>query len=119
MLLSGLQSIPHELYEAAEVDGAGTWQRFRFVTLPHMRTVTAVVVMLTTMWWWNSFDLQKILSPVGSLGYKAMTIPILAWFEAFQWKHLGRGAAISVVSLIVMFALMVGNVRREMSAIRE
>jgi multiple sugar transport system permease protein len=119
MLLSGLQSIPHELYEAAEVDGANAWQRFRYVTLPQMRTVTVVVVMLTTMWWWNSFDLQKILSPVGSLGYNAMTIPILAWFEAFQWKHLGRGAAISVISLTVMFALMVGNVRREMRAVQE
>jgi multiple sugar transport system permease protein len=119
MLLSGLQSIPTELYEAAKVDGANLWQRFRYVTLPQMRTVTAVVLMLTTMWWWNSFDLQKILSPVGSLGYKAMTLPILSWFEAFQWKHLGRGAAISVVSLIVMFTLMVGNVRREMRAVQE
>jgi multiple sugar transport system permease protein len=119
MLLSGLQSIPNELYEAAKVDGANAWHRFRYVVLPQMRTVTVVVVMLTTMWWWNSFDLQKILTPVGSLGYNAMTIPILAWFEAFQWHHLGRGAAISVISLVVMFALMIGNVRREMRAVQE
>jgi ABC-type sugar transport system permease subunit len=119
MLLSGLQSIPEELYESAKVDGANALQRFIYITLPSMRTVTVVVVMLTTMWWWNSFDLQKILSPVGSLGNKAMTIPILAWFEAFNWKHLGRGAAISVISLIVMFIVMIGNVRREMRAIQE
>jgi len=48
-----------------------------------------------------------------------MTIPILAWFEAFNWKHLGRGAAISVISLVVMFIIMVGNVRREMRAVQE
>ncbi len=119
MLLSGLQSIPPELYDAAKVDGANAWQRLRFVTLPQMRTVTTVAVMLTTMWWWNSFDLQKVLSPVGSLGYSAMTIPILAWFEAFQWNHLGRGAAISVVSLLVMLVVMIGNVRREMKSIQE
>lgn len=119
MLLSGLQSIAAELYDAAKVDGANAWQRLRFVTLPQMRTVTVVAVMLTTMWWWNSFDLQKVLSPVGSLGYNAMTIPILAWFEAFQLNHLGRGAAISVVSLLVMFAVMIGNVRREMRSIQE
>jgi len=119
MLLSGLQSIPRELYEAATVDGANAWQRFRYVVLPQMRTVTVVVVMLTTMWWWNSFDLQRILSPVGSLGYNAMTLPILAWFEAFQWRHLGRGAAISVISLVVMCVVMVGNVRREMRAVQE
>jgi multiple sugar transport system permease protein len=118
MLLSGLQSIPEDLYDAAKVDGANAWQRFRHVTLPQMRTVTVVVVMLTTMWWWNSFDLQKIMSPVGSLGYNMMTVPVLAWFESFKWHHLGRGAAISVVSLVFMFALMVFNVRREMQAVK-
>jgi ABC-type sugar transport system permease subunit len=119
MLLSGLQAIPAELYEAAKVDGANALQRFRYVTLPHMRTITVIVLMLTTMWWWNSFDLQRVLSPVGSLGYNSMTLPILAWFEAFQWKHLGRGAAISVVSLLVMMVVIIGNVRREMKSINE
>jgi multiple sugar transport system permease protein len=113
MLLSGLQSIPQELYEAAKVDGANILQRFRHITLPQMRT------MLTTMWWWNSFDLQRVMSPVGSLGYNSMTLPILAWFEAFQWKHLGRGAAISVVSLLVMMVVMIGNARREMKSVQE
>jgi multiple sugar transport system permease protein len=117
MLLSGLQSIPEELYDAAKVDGANVWQRFGYVTWPQMQTVTVVVVMLTTMWWWNSFDLQRIMSPVGSLGYNMMTVPVLAWFESFNWHHLGRGAAISVVSLVFMFALMVLNVRRQMRAV--
>lgn len=119
MLLSGLQSISQDLYEAAEVDGANAWQRFRYITLPQMRTITALLIMLSTMWWWNSFDLQKVLSPVGSLGYNAMTLPILAWFEAFQWDHLGRGAAISVISMLVMLVVMVANVRREMRSIHE
>jgi ABC-type sugar transport system permease subunit len=119
MLLSGLQAIPEELYEAAEVDGANLWQRFRFVTIPQMRTVTAVVVMLTTMWWWNSFDLQKIMSPVGNIGNNTMTLPVLAWYEAFSWHHLGRGAAISVISLVVMLVVMVWNVRREMRSVTE
>jgi ABC-type sugar transport system permease subunit len=119
MLLSGLQSIPDELYEAAKVDGANVWQRFRFITLPMMRTVTVVVVMLTTMWWWNSFDLQKIMSPVGNIGNSTMTLPVLAWYEAFDWHHLGRGAAISVVSLVIMLVLMAWNVRREMRSVAE
>jgi len=119
MLLSGLQSIPQEFYEAAEVDGANTWQRFCYITLPHMRTVTVIAVMLTTMWWWNSFDLQRVLSPVGTLGYNAMTVSILAWYEAFQWDHLGLGAAISLISLLVLCVLMIGNVRREMRSVNE
>jgi multiple sugar transport system permease protein len=119
MLLSGLQSIPEELYEAAKVDGASVLQRFRFLTLPMMRPVTMVVLMLTTMWWWNSFDIQRVMSPVLSLGYNSMTLPILAWYEAFQWKHLGRGAAISVISLVVMFIFIILNARRELGDVKE
>ncbi len=119
MLLSGLQSIPDELYEAAKIDGASAFQRFRFITLPLMRSVTIVVTMLTTMWWWNSFDIQKVMSPVQSLAYNSMTLPLLAWFEAFQWKHLGRGAAISVVSLLIMFVFIFINARRELKGNQE
>lgn len=119
MLLSGLQSIPEELYEAAKVDGASLLQRFRYLTLPLMRSVTMVVLMLTTMWWWNSFDIQRVMSPVLSLGYNSMTLPILAWYEAFQWKHLGRGAAISVISLIVMFVFILLNAKRELGDVKE
>jgi len=119
MLLSGLQSIPDELYEAAKVDGASVLQRFRFLTLPLMRPVTMVVLMLTTMWWWNSFDIQRVMTPVLSLGYNSMTLPILAWHEAFQWKHLGRGAAISVISLVVMFIFIVISARRELGDEKE
>jgi ABC-type sugar transport system permease subunit len=119
MLLSGLQSIPEELYEAAKVDGATAVQRFRFLTLPLMRPVTVIVTMLTTMWWWNSFDIQRVMSPVMSLGYNSMTLPILAWYEAFQWKHLGRGAAISVISLSVMVIFILYNARRELGTVKE
>lgn len=119
MLLSGLQSIPDELYEAAKIDGASAFQRFRFLTLPLMRSVTVVVTMLTTMWWWNSFDIQKVMSPVQSLAYNSMTLPLLAWYEAFQWKHLGRGAAISVVSLLIMFVFIFINARRELKGDQE
>jgi multiple sugar transport system permease protein len=119
MLLSGLKAIDKELYEAARVDGANTIQQFLYITLPSMKTIITINLMLTTMWWWNSFDIQKIMSPVGSLGYKASTLPILAWFESFQWKHLGRGAAISIISLIVLSFIMVNRVKQEMKAVKE
>jgi ABC-type sugar transport system permease subunit len=48
-----------------------------------------------------------------------MTVSILAWYEAFQWDHLGLGAAISLISLLVLFVLMIGNVRREMRSVNE
>ena len=95
MLLSGLQGIPGELYEAAKVDGANILHRLRYITLPLMRTVIIVAVMLHTLWWWNHFDIIMIIGAGGGAStYGAMTLPILAWFEAFRWSHLGRGAAI-------------------------
>lgn len=119
MLLSGLQSIPRELYEAAEVDGANTLQKFFHITLPSLKTIISINLMLSIMWWWNSFDIQKVMSPINSLGYKASTLPILAWYESFQWDHLGRGAAISVISLLVLLVFMIKRIRREMASIKE
>jgi multiple sugar transport system permease protein len=120
MLLSGLQGIPQELYEAAKVDGANQFARFRDITLPQLRTVIAIAVMLHILWWWNHFDILLILgSGAGQFGYGTMTLPILAWFEAFRWSHLARGAAISVVSMAVLAGVMIGNARRELRAVTD
>ncbi len=119
MLLSGLKAIDKEVYEAARVDGANAFQQFRYITLPSLKTIIVINVMLNVMWWWNSFDIQKIMSPVGSLGYKASTLPILAWFESFQWKHLGSGAAISIISLVFLLVLMINEVKQEMKTVKE
>jgi multiple sugar transport system permease protein len=118
MLLSGLQGIPQELYEAAKVDGASQFARFRDITLPQLRTVIAIAVMLHVLWWWNHFDILIILgSGAGQFGYGTMTLPILAWFEAFRWSHLSRGAAISVVSMAVLAVVMIWNARRELRSV--
>ncbi len=119
MLLSGLKAIDKELYEAAKVDGANGLQQFIHITLPSLKTIIVINLMLTTMWWWNSFDIQKIMSPVNSLGYKASTLPILAWYESFQWKHLGKGAAISIISLLVLLVIMIDRVRKEMKSVKD
>jgi multiple sugar transport system permease protein len=116
--LAGLQGVPKELYEAAKVDGASQFQRFRDITLPLLRTVIAIAVMLHTLWWWNHFDILLILgSGSGQFGYGTMTLPILAWFEAFRWSHLARGAAISVVSMAILAVVMIWNARRELRSV--
>ena len=119
MLLSGLQGISNELYEAAKVDGAGVLNRFRYITLPQVRTIIVVAVMLHLLWWWNHFDIIRVVGQSGQgFGYQLATLPILAWYESFQWSHLSRGAAISVVSMLMLVWIIIWNVRREARSIQ-
>ncbi|WP_441248778.1 carbohydrate ABC transporter permease [Kitasatospora sp. McL0602] len=60
-LLGGLQSIPAELYEAAEMDGASPWQRFQHVTLPSLRSVSSTVLLLGVIWTFNQFTVLYVL----------------------------------------------------------
>lgn len=120
MLLSGLQAIPQEYYEAATVDGAGRLAKFRHVTLPLMRTTITITLILNTLWWWNHFDIIMIVGSGGAqFAYGAVTLPILAWFEAFRWNHLALGAAISVISLVLLGVLIAWNARRELRSVNE
>ncbi|MFD7457925.1 MULTISPECIES: carbohydrate ABC transporter permease [unclassified Streptomyces] len=64
-LLGGLQSIPAELYEAAEMDGASPWQRFRHITLPGLRSVSSTVILLSTIWTFNMFPVIFLLTRGG------------------------------------------------------
>ncbi|MGW6569892.1 carbohydrate ABC transporter permease [Streptomyces sp. NPDC054975] len=64
-LLGGLQSIPGELYEAAEMDGANAWQRFRNITLPGLRSVSTTVILLSTIWTFNMFPVIFLLTRGG------------------------------------------------------
>ncbi|HCA85739.1 MAG TPA: ABC transporter permease [Streptomyces sp.] len=64
-LLGGLQSIPKELYEAASMDGASAWQRFRNITLPGLRSVSSTVVLLSTIWTFNMFPVIFLLTRGG------------------------------------------------------
>src|SRR5699024_5281816 len=54
---AALQTIPQDQYEAAQIDGASSWQSFRYVTAPHIRTVVGLLVVLRTVWVFNNFDI--------------------------------------------------------------
>ena len=101
--LAALQNVPQELYEAAAIDGATAWQRYRHVTLPSIRHVVLVVVLLSTIWTTNSFEAIWLLTQ-GGPSNATMTFPVLAYF-GLQNLRIGEAASVSV-SMLPVFAML-------------
>ncbi|RBM14402.1 carbohydrate ABC transporter permease [Streptomyces sp. PT12] len=98
--IAGLQVIPRELYEAAEVDGASRWKQFRFVTWPLLAPATAIVVAYTTIQSFKAFDL--ILGLSGNPPKPSLDILSTRIFSTFSNSEYGYAAAESVLFMIVI-----------------
>jgi ABC-type sugar transport system permease subunit len=96
--LAGMKAIPAELYEAAAVDGAGAWQRFRHVTLPGLRTIALVVALLSTIWTFNDFQIVYILTR-GGPGGATQVLPVFTYEVAFGAQRLGEAVAVALTML--------------------
>jgi multiple sugar transport system permease protein len=103
-ILAALQTIPNELYEAARVDGATAWQRFRNVTWPGIRQVVIITTLLSSIWTANSFEHVWLLTQ-GGPSDATMVFPVLAYF-GMQTQRLGEAAAVSVAMLPVLMILV-------------
>ncbi len=107
VLVAGLQSIPKEQYEAASLDAAGPIQSFRYVTLPNLRPVIAVVVLMTVIQTFNNFVYVWLITG-GGPGTYTQVLATQLYSAAFVSNSLGQGAAIGLVMSAVMalFALI-------------
>lgn len=104
-LLAGLQQIPDELVEAAEMDGAGTWSRFVHVTLPALRPVITSITSLNFIWNFNSFGLVYVLTE-GGPGGQTMLPMLFAYNEAFKYRDIAYAAAMGNVMVLVVVVLL-------------
>jgi multiple sugar transport system permease protein len=104
-VLARLQTIPDQLYEAAEIDGAGWWSKFWDVTLPQLRDVLVIIVLLRTIWDFKEFDLIYLLTGGGPLD-NTQTLPLLVYQEAFAQQDMGRASAVAVLMMLVMLVFM-------------
>jgi len=114
-LLAGLQSIPTELYEAAEMDGASIWQRIRNITLPLLEPVMLTVVILSTIWTFNDFTLVWILTQ-GGPSNNTHLFATYAFWEAFRASRYGYAAAVSLVAtplLLIFIAALAPRMWKE------
>jgi multiple sugar transport system permease protein len=104
VLLAALQAIPAELYEAAAIDGAGAWQRFRYVSLPQLRNALVFVVIVTTILAFRVFDQVRIMTQGGPENHSA-TVVFAAVRAAFDRSQVAKGMAMSVVFFLVVLAI--------------
>ncbi|WP_203530640.1 carbohydrate ABC transporter permease [Thermaerobacter sp. PB12/4term] len=102
---AGLASIPRAYYEAALVDGAGWWSRFRHITWPSLRPVTAVVVAMTVLWELKIFDLVYTATQ-GGPGGASMVLALQMYFYGFRSLDPHRAAA--VATLLTLCTLLIG-----------
>lgn len=100
-LLAGLQTISPELYEAADLDGAGSWSKFRKITLPLITPLLAVVTAFSTIWTFADFQLIWIITKGGPAG-ATHVFGTLSFQRAMAGGHFGEGAAISNFMLPIL-----------------
>jgi len=106
ILLTGLQAIPSELTEAARIDGARRWQRFRYLTLPLMRRTLALALILSVTGSILAFDQFYIMTSGGPQN-KMISVVYYIFNQSFVSFNLGYGAALSIVLLAILVALSV------------
>jgi ABC-type sugar transport system permease subunit len=110
ILFAGLQAIPTELYEAAAIDGANGWQRFRHITLPLLRPVTLFVIVAASIAAWELFAEPYVLTE-GGPARSTLTAVMYIYRQAFLSFDLGRGAAAAAILAIAIITVTVIQIR--------
>lgn len=113
-LLAALQTIDQTLYEAGQIDGAGRWAQFRFITFPHLRDLSIVLWILMTIWSVNDFETPYLLTGGGPSNATENLI-VLAYRYTFRSNDVGLGTAVAFVTLILLMILAVLLLRQQSS----
>jgi multiple sugar transport system permease protein len=111
-ILAALQTIDQTLYEAGQIDGAGRWQSFRFITFPHLRDLSIVLWILMTIWSVNDFETPYLLTGGGPSNATENLI-VLAYRYTFRSNEVGSGTAVAFVTLILLMLLAILLLRRQ------
>jgi len=103
-LLAGISALPVEPIEAAQIDGASSWQQFRHVTLPMLRKFIAILVLLRSMDLFKMFDIVYTITE-GGPGTATETLSFFTYKQAFDFFHTGYSSAIAVIIFIILIAI--------------
>lgn len=103
---AALQTIPQDQYEAAQIDGASKFQSFRYITVPHIRTVVGLLIVLRTVWVFNNFDIIYMITGGGPAG-SSTTMPIFIYDTGWTGRMVGKASAASIILLVFLVVLTV------------
>jgi multiple sugar transport system permease protein len=106
MLLAGLQTIPQDVYEAADVDGASGFRRLWFITLPLLKPVAAIVTLVALVLTWNNFQMIWVLTE-GGPAYATSVLATYVYTKGFVFFQLGSGAAVATLSILVILIVCI------------
>ena len=111
ILLAGLQSIPRDLYEAARIDGASALARFRYVTLPMLAPILAIVGILTVAGYFQLFAEPYVMTQGGPL-QSTVSVLYFMYEEGFKWWNLGTASAVAFMLFLLIFAVTLVQLRQ-------
>ncbi len=110
ILLAGLQGIPQELYEAARIDGASAPRQFRYITLPMLTPIIAMVSILTIAGYFQLFAEPYVMTQGGPL-QSTVSVLYFMYEEGFKWWNLGSASAVAFILFLFIFAVTAVQVR--------
>ena len=111
-LFAGMQTLPGERLEAAEIDGAGFWAKQRFVMIPHLRSLIIFVLLISIMDSYRAFDNAFVFGQ--SVGKSAYTVMVYNFDVALrgQFGRIGKGSAVAVITIVGIFVVLIPFLRK-------
>jgi len=110
--LGALQSIPHDLYEAADIDGASWFHKLRHITIPLIQPVMVPAITLGTIWTFNNLNIVWLVSNAGEPGDQTHLLVSFVYKAAFNFYRYGYGAALSMIIFFILLAFSLTFMRR-------
>jgi multiple sugar transport system permease protein len=111
ILLAGLQVVSPDLYEAARIDGASSWQLFRHITFPLIKPAVVIALIIRFIDAFNVFDTIFVMTS-GGPGTATQTFPLLGWKIGFLYFNLGQAATLAIIMLIMTIGVSIFLIRR-------
>lgn len=104
MILSGLQGIPQDLYEAARIDGASRWKQFLHITIPSLKPILTTTLILDSVWWFKQYTLVYTMT-AGGPGSATSLISLSIYKTAFTDSRYGKAAAWGIVVFVICYIM--------------